>query len=114
MSSFGTPQKLRLQSLGHAEGSPITESVYTQLYLDDDIWKALHVHSRQRRTSVSGLVRQAVRDRYGSSPANRRQAMMALVACGKTAMTCPMQRPTSVGSAEGSGSRESHLEIRFD
>ena len=55
----------------------------TQLYLDDDIWKALHVHSRQRRTSVSDLVRQAVRDRYGSSPANRRQAMMALVGMWK-------------------------------
>jgi hypothetical protein len=55
----------------------------TQLYLDDDIWKALHVQSRQRRTSVSELVRQAVRDRYGSSPANRRQAMMALVGIWK-------------------------------
>jgi hypothetical protein len=55
----------------------------SQLYLDDDIWKALHVQSRQRRTSVSELVRQAVRDRYGSSPANRRQAMMALVGIWK-------------------------------
>ena len=55
----------------------------TQLYLDDDIWKALHVQSRQRRTSVSDLVRQAVRDRYGSSPANRRHAMMALVGMWK-------------------------------
>jgi hypothetical protein len=55
----------------------------TQLYLDDDIWKALHVQARQRRTSVSDLVRQAVRDRYGSSPANRRQAMMALVGMWK-------------------------------
>ena len=55
----------------------------TQLYLDEDIWKALHVQSRQRRTSVSDLVRQAVRDRYGSSPANRRQAMMALVGMWK-------------------------------
>ena len=55
----------------------------TQLYLDDDIWKALHVLSRQRRRSVSDLVRQAVRDRYGSSPANRRQAMMALVGMWK-------------------------------
>jgi integrase len=29
MSSFGTPQKLRQQRLGHADGSPITESVPT-------------------------------------------------------------------------------------
>jgi hypothetical protein len=55
----------------------------TQLYLDDDIWKALHVRSRQRRTSISELVRQAVRDHYGSSPANRRPAMTALVGMWK-------------------------------
>ena len=51
----------------------------TQLYLDEDIWKVLHIHSRQRRTSISDLVRQAIRDRYGSSPANRSKAMQALV-----------------------------------
>jgi hypothetical protein len=55
----------------------------TQLYLDNDIWKALHVRSRQQRTSISELVRQAVRDRYGSSPTNRRQAMAALVGIWK-------------------------------
>ena len=51
----------------------------TQLYLDEDIWKALHIHARQRRTSISDLVRQAIRDRYGSSLANRSKAMQALV-----------------------------------
>ena len=51
----------------------------TQLYLDEDILKVLHIHSRQLRTSVSNLVRQAIRDRYGSSPANRSRAMQALV-----------------------------------
>jgi len=51
----------------------------TQLYLDEDTWKVLHIHSRQRHTSISDLVRQAIRDRYGSSPANRSKAMQALV-----------------------------------
>ena len=51
----------------------------TQLYLDEDIWKALHIQSRQRRTSISELVRMAVRDRYGASQTNRRQAMKAIV-----------------------------------
>lgn len=51
----------------------------TQLYLNEDMWKALHIQSRQRGTSISELVRQAVRDKYGSSPARRRQAMQALV-----------------------------------
>ena len=35
MSSFGTPQKLRQQRLGHADGSPITESVYTHVISED-------------------------------------------------------------------------------
>jgi hypothetical protein len=55
----------------------------TQLYLDEDIWKALHIRSRQQRTSISELVRQAVRDRYGTSIANRSQAMAAFVGIWK-------------------------------
>lgn len=51
----------------------------TQLYLDEDIWKALHIQSRQRRTSISNLVRQAIRDRYVSSRGDRTKAMQALV-----------------------------------
>jgi len=51
----------------------------TQLYLQDDIWKALHIHARQRGASISELVRRAVREKYGSSPARRREAMQALV-----------------------------------
>ena len=39
----------------------------TQLYLNEDIWKALHVRSRQLGTSISELVRQAVREKYGGS-----------------------------------------------
>lgn len=51
----------------------------TQLYLHEDTWKALHIRSRQQGTTISELVRQAVRDKYGSSPAGRRQAMQSLV-----------------------------------
>lgn len=50
-----------------------------QLYLDEDIWKALYIQARQRRTSISNLVRQAIRDRYISAPADRSKAMQALV-----------------------------------
>jgi integrase len=35
MSSFGAPQKLRQQRLGHADGSPITETVYTHVISED-------------------------------------------------------------------------------
>ena len=55
----------------------------TQLYLNEDIWKALHIRSRQQGMSISELVRQAVREKYGSSPASRRQAMQALVGIWK-------------------------------
>ena len=55
----------------------------TQLYLHEDIWKVLHIRSRQQRTSISDLVRQAVREKYGSSPVDRTQAMQALVGMWK-------------------------------
>ena len=55
----------------------------TQLYLDDDLWKVLHIQSRQSQTSISELVRQAVRDTYASSSARRRQAMQDWVGVWK-------------------------------
>jgi hypothetical protein len=55
----------------------------TQLYLQDDIWKVLHIRSRQQRTSISDLVRQAVREKYGNSPVDRKSAMQALVGMWK-------------------------------
>lgn len=64
----------------------------TQLYLDEDIWKALHIRSRENRTSISELVRQAVRDRYGSSVANRSQAMAAFVGIWKDRDDLPNAR----------------------
>ncbi len=61
----------------------------TQLYLDEDIWKVLHIRSRQSGTSVSELVRQAVRDKYGISLAKRRQAMQAVVGMWKDRTDLP-------------------------
>ena len=61
----------------------------TQLYLSEDIWKALHVESRRQGVSISELVRQAVRDKYASSPARRREAMAALVGMRKDRKDLP-------------------------
>lgn len=61
----------------------------TQLYLNEDIWKVLHVRSRQQGTTISELVRQAVRDKYGSSSAGRREAMQALVGLWKNRKDLP-------------------------
>jgi hypothetical protein len=51
----------------------------TQLYLDNDLWTALHAQARSLETSVSELVRQAVRERYFGRLEERRQAMRAFV-----------------------------------
>jgi Ribbon-helix-helix protein, copG family len=61
----------------------------TQLYLNEDIWKALHIRARQRKTSISELVRQAVREKYARSAADRREAMQALVGIWKNREDLP-------------------------
>jgi hypothetical protein len=61
----------------------------TQLYLNEDIWKLLHIRARQRKTSISELVRQAVREKYGRSAADRREAMEALVGIWKNREDLP-------------------------
>jgi hypothetical protein len=35
MSSFEASQKLRQQRLGHADGSPVTETIYTHVISED-------------------------------------------------------------------------------
>jgi hypothetical protein len=55
----------------------------TQLYLDDDLWKALHTRARTQGTTVSDLVRQAARARYLGKLDGRREAMQAFVGIRK-------------------------------
>ena len=55
----------------------------TQLYLEDDLWTALHAQARSLDTSISELVRRAVRDRYFGPLEGRKQAMRALVGIRK-------------------------------
>lgn len=61
----------------------------TQLYLDEGTWKALHIQARQSGTSVSELVRRAVREQYGFSQANRQRAMQAWVGIWKQRKDLP-------------------------
>ncbi|MDQ2711323.1 MAG: CopG family transcriptional regulator [Acidobacteriota bacterium] len=51
----------------------------TQLYLDDQLWTALRTLSLSTNTTVSELVRGAVRDRYLGDLNKRHDAMQALV-----------------------------------
>ncbi len=55
----------------------------TQLYLDDDLWTVLRARSRESHTTVSELVRQAVRERYLSRAAERKAAMQGIVGIWK-------------------------------
>jgi len=55
----------------------------TQLYLDDDLWNALHAQALLAGTSISDLVRKAARERYVSDPELRRSDMMAAVGIWK-------------------------------
>ena len=61
----------------------------TQLYLDDDLWNALHARARSQRTTISALVRQAVRDRYLGNLDERRKAMLAFVGIRKDRVDLP-------------------------
>ena len=55
----------------------------TQLYLDDDLWAALHAKAILGGTSISELVRIAARDRYLGNLDERRAAMMGIVGLWK-------------------------------
>ena len=55
----------------------------TQLYLDDDLWAALHAKALLEGATVSELVRVAVRERYMQNLAERRSAMLGIVGLRK-------------------------------
>ena len=55
----------------------------TQLYLEDDLWLALHAKAARDRTTISELVRVAARDRYLGNREQRREAMMGIVGLWK-------------------------------
>ena len=55
----------------------------TQLYLDEDLLGMLRIRSRQSGTSVSELVRRAVREKYAGRHRSREQAMQAFAGIWK-------------------------------
>jgi len=61
----------------------------TQLYLDDDLWNTLHTRARSEGTTISDLVRQAVRERYLGNLDERREAMEAIVGIWKDRTDLP-------------------------
>ena len=61
----------------------------TQLYLDEDLWDTLHEHARSQKTTVSELVRRAVRERCIGNHGQRMKAMQAFVGIRKQSPQTP-------------------------
>jgi Arc/MetJ family transcription regulator len=61
----------------------------TQLYLDEDLWQALHTRAAIEKTTVSDLVRTAARERYLEDSEKRRQALMGIVGIWKDRTDLP-------------------------
>ncbi len=68
-----------------------------QLYLDDDLWGALHRLARRDNTTISELFRQAVRERYLGDLEQRKSAMQAFVG---TRMGRPVRQTVIAATAE--------------
>ena len=52
---------------------------WTQLYLDDPLWNALHARARSQNTTFSELVREAARERYFGRREEQEKAMQEFV-----------------------------------
>jgi hypothetical protein len=61
----------------------------TQLYLEEDLWEALHARARREKTTISDLVRRAARERYMYTAEQRRADMMAAVGIWKDRTDLP-------------------------
>ena len=61
----------------------------TQLYLEEDLWSALHARARQQGTTISDLVRKAAREQYMSLDEDRRAAMEGIVGLWKDRTDLP-------------------------
>ena len=61
----------------------------TQLFLDDDMWNVLHSRASSQGTTVSELVRQAIREKYLGNLDERREAMQAFIGIRKDRTDLP-------------------------
>jgi hypothetical protein len=61
----------------------------TQLYLDDSLWNILHARAQSRKTSISELVREAIRERYLGSREVQTKAMQDFVGIRKDRSDIP-------------------------
>ena len=50
-----------------------------QLYLEDDLWKTLHILARQSGSTISELARKALREKYLGDAAKRKEALLSAI-----------------------------------
>ena len=60
-----------------------------QFYVQENMWKALHVRSRRQGISISELIRRAVIEKYGKPPSSPQEAMGAIVGIWKDRRDLP-------------------------
>jgi hypothetical protein len=61
----------------------------TQLYMEEDVWKVLQIRAKQSKSTISELVRQAVREKYLDKKAARREAMLSVIGLWKDRTDLP-------------------------
>jgi hypothetical protein len=61
----------------------------TQLYLEDDLWKTLHVLARQSGSTISELARSALREKYLNNAEKRKEALLSAVGLWKNRTDLP-------------------------
>jgi hypothetical protein len=75
----------------------------TQLYFDDDLWGTLRARARSQQTTVSELVRIAVRERYVGNYGQRMEAMQAFIGIRKGTSETPDAAAVVRGLRRGNG-----------
>jgi hypothetical protein len=61
----------------------------TQLNIEDDLWKTLHMLARQSGCTISELVRKALREKYLNDAATRKEALLSAVGLWKDRTDLP-------------------------
>ncbi len=61
----------------------------TQLYMEDDVWKVLQVRAKQSNSTISELVRKAVREKYLDGASHRKEALLSAVGLWKDRTDIP-------------------------
>lgn len=55
----------------------------TQLYLEEEVWKLLAILAQQSKSSISDLVRQALREKYLNHAVHRARVFQSVVGLWK-------------------------------